>query len=206
MAGGLGQLLRAVVIAATLVFSSGASGQSLTAPPLLPVEPVGHSAVDQAFDARVEPPRDRQHRVSVTLSPFHLMLLMVELTGEFRVRDRLGAAAVVGVGLLPGPVALELGGQVHYYLLGSFMHGLQVGGEVLMVTVPGSSSVRVVDLTVLVSPYLGYKIATELGFTFQLQAGPSMALVGSSSTFGLQTSSATHTVGLMANLNLGWSF
>src|SRR5687768_4310361 len=75
--------------------------------------------------------RHVQHRFSLTMSPVHLALPVVELTGEFRLLDKLGVAAVAGAGNSSGIFVGEAGAQIRYYLIGTFIHGMQVGGEIL---------------------------------------------------------------------------
>ena len=70
---------------------------------------------------------DNERKVSVTVSPLHLVVPMVELTGEFRLDDKVGLAAIGGVGSSAGVALWELGGQARYYFLGDFADGLLVG-------------------------------------------------------------------------------
>src|SRR5690242_4924962 len=69
------------------------------------------------------PPRD-EPSASITISPAHFLIGMVELTGELRVGDRIGVAAIAGVGrthTMDIPVSLYEGGlSARYYAVGSF--------------------------------------------------------------------------------------
>jgi hypothetical protein len=157
-----------------------------------------------------------QHSVSVTLSPLHLVMPMVELTGEYRLADKLGVAGILGAGSIavtdavgtPRFTAFEVGGQFRYYPLGSFIHGLQVGAEVLMVYLSGSvGAVSATGAGVSAGPFVGYKIASNIGFTFDVQLGPAFMLVGAQASAGGRTESAKESqVGPLLNINLGWSF
>ena len=157
---------------------------------------------------------DVQHRVSITVSPIHLILPIVEVTGEFRVADKVGVAGIAGAGTIPQAnsspplFGLELGGQFRYYVLGSFIHGLQLGAELLLAHVRGSIGAATGAGTgISISPFLGYKIASNVGFTFDAQLGPSFNVAGASASQGGQTASASNSgVGVLLNLNIGWSF
>ena len=116
------------------------------------------------------PPYDKH--VSVTFSPIHLATSIVELTTEVRVGDKVGLAGIIGVGRPEGYNAHELGVQARYYLLGDFDHGMQLGAELLNlhITVP-SGSISASGQGTAIGPFLGYKIAARVGFTFEIQLG-----------------------------------
>lgn len=140
------------------------------------------------------------HAVSVTVSPLHLVLPIIEATGEFRLADKASVAVIGGFGSVSGYSAAEVGGQGRYYPIGDFDHGLQVGGEVLAIFVSDSNAA---GLGLSVGPFLGYKIAARFGLTFDIQLGAQAYVVGASSG----TSSARESaVGPLLNINLGWSF
>ena len=123
---------------------------------------------------------DIQHTFSLTLSPIHLILPVAELTGEFRIMDKLGVAAVLGFGAMDASKTsfwvLELGGQVRWYPVGTFIHGMQLGFEAMYVEISGDnvegSGASGVGQGMAMGPFLGYKIATNVGFTFEIQGAP----------------------------------
>jgi hypothetical protein len=162
------------------------------------------------------PPR---RTVSITISPIHLTLPVLELTGEFRVLDKLGLAVVVGGGKvtpdgllgLPPPPAIpvwEAGVQARYYVLGDFRHGMQVGGELMYLHASAEQgTASAVAHGVSVGPFLGYKVMADIGFTFDCQLGYQFMGVGASGTDGQTSSSQSSSdSGVLLNLNVGWSF
>lgn len=157
--------------------------------------------------------------VSVTISPIHLTMPVLELTGEFRVLDKLGLAVVLGGGKitpdqtpgLPSPPAIpiwEAGVQARYYVLGDFRHGMQVGGELMYLHASiDDGGVSAVADGFSMGPFLGYKVMADIGFTFDCQLGYQFMGVAGSATNGQMTasdSSSDH--GVLLNLNVGWSF
>ncbi|QDG52568.1 autotransporter domain-containing protein [Persicimonas caeni] len=161
--------------------------------------------------------------MSVTFSPVHLLFPIVELTGEFKADDNWGAAIIGGYGSLTQNDGVlgeqtydvwEVGGQFRYYALGDFDHGLQVGGEVLYVNVSNdietsSGTVSGTGEGVAVGPFIGYKIATDLGFTFDGQLGYQRVGIGAEAkneSSGDSVTDESSDWGPLLNLNIGWSF
>lgn len=161
--------------------------------------------------------------MSVTISPLHLTMPVVELTGEFKADDNWSAAVIGGVGSYTQQNSVlgeqtydvwEVGAQFRFYALGDFDHGMQVGAEVLYVNV--SNEIETSDGTlsgtgegVAVGPFLGYKIATDLGFTFEGQLGYQRIGLGaeaSNESSGETVTDEDSDWGPLLNLNVGWSF
>src|SRR6266542_226698 len=96
-----------------------------------------------------EPPRP-QHDVSLTFSPLHLLLPVVEVTGEIRLDKIMSVAAIAGFGSvsidnaqpdLPSHASVyEFGGHYRFYPIGSFEHGMQLGVEVLYLHVSAETA------------------------------------------------------------------
>jgi len=149
------------------------------------------------------PPAD--HRLSITFSPFHVFAAIAEVTGELRIFDWLSASLVLGGGVPLGIPAFELGGQVCGYPVGSFEHGMQVGAEVLglFAIAPVGTQSTATAGGVSAGPFVGYKVAARVGFTFMAQLGAQYTFVGAQS--GNQTASSQG-FGVLLNLNVGWSF
>jgi hypothetical protein len=75
---------------------------------------------------------ERQRDLAITVSPIHLLFPILEVTSEYRLADNLGGALIGGFGRVDRAWwALEAGGQLRWYALGSFRHGMQVGGELI---------------------------------------------------------------------------
>jgi hypothetical protein len=167
---------------------------------------------------------EQTRMMSVTISPLHLVLPVVEVTAEFKAHETVGLAALGGWGKMTqknttiGDIKYdvwEVGGQVRYYALGDFDHGLQVGAEVLYVNVTSedietaSGTVSGVGDGVAVGPFLGYKVATDLGFTFDGQLGVARTGLGAEAQnedTGYSESEESTDWGPLLNLNVGWSF
>jgi hypothetical protein len=158
------------------------------------------------------PPREHpRHVFSLTISPIHLFLPVVELTGEARVHDKVGVALIGGVGKYTDPddsslsaSVWEAGGQVRAYVIGDFRHGMQIGGELLYLHLD-STTLAATGEGLAVGPFLGYKIATDVGFTFDAQVGFEHISARAKSTTGPEMANGKSFIPLL-NLNVGWSF
>lgn len=147
--------------------------------------------------------------VAITISPIHFILPVVELTGELRVARKLGVAVVLGAGAVRDMdtnaliKVYEAGASLRYYVLGNFRHGMQIGGELIYVKAStDNTGVEVRGKGLGVSPFVGYKWTSRIGFTIDTQLGVTFIT--------LRADSATQTkqeskVGPLLNLNLGWS-
>lgn len=104
--------------------------------------------------------------------------------------------------------AWEVGGHFNYYVVGSFEHGMQLGVEALYLKVATSdSSYRsAASATGLaVGPYVGYKLITGIGFTFEANLGAEYVVAQAATADGSATASDSRWIPLL-NLNVGWSF
>jgi hypothetical protein len=143
------------------------------------------------------PPRN----TSITISPFQLFNPILEVTGERRLAKKVGVAAIVGGGSLSEEDkrygAWQVGGQFRSYPLGSFARGLMLGVHVGYLHVAGQlKSPTTYYVGAQAGAFVGYKIATKAGFTFEVQLGP-MYVRSSATNSEWQT---------LANLRAGWSF
>jgi hypothetical protein len=147
---------------------------------------------------------------SLTISPIHLFLPIVELTGEARVHDKVGVAVLGGAGrysdtqngIKLSATAFEAGAQVRYYLLGDFRHGMQLGAEFLYLHL-SDSQLAVSGEGFAFGPFLGYKFVADVGFTFDTQLG--FEYVGARAATATTMASGGEFIPLL-NLNVGWSF
>ncbi|MCH2109516.1 MAG: hypothetical protein MK135_09305 [Polyangiaceae bacterium] len=141
---------------------------------------------------------DEEHNISLTISLPHLVLTIGELTGEVKLPVNLSVAAIAAYGRFTGLSIWEVGAQGRYYLLGDFDHGMSLGVEALYMSVGGwedSFFGSEASGGVFVGPFIGYKIATDLGFTFD-------------SALGIQyvTGTGQAMAFPLINANIGWSF
>jgi hypothetical protein len=156
---------------------------------------------------------------SLTISPFHLAMPVVELTGEYALSQDFGIAGIAGFGQMTAennlgeekdiPV-LELGGQLDYYAVGSFRHGMQVGAELLWIKIspPENEGVTVSANGIAVGPLLGYKWAARFGLTLMAQLGWEFlfAQAEAQDRNGQEIEGSAEGQTLLLNLNAGWSF
>jgi hypothetical protein len=160
----------------------------------------------------VEPPQAEEHprRVfALTISPLHLISPIVELTGEARVADKIGVAAIAGVGRISDTQngvkisadVYELGAQARYYALGDFRQGMQLGAELLYLHLDDPNLV-VKAQGIAVGPFVGYKYTADVGFTFDGQLG--VEYVGAKANSSTTTAKDSSWIPLL-NLNVGWS-
>ncbi|MEP6653229.1 MAG: hypothetical protein ABJA82_07710 [Myxococcales bacterium] len=162
-------------------------------------------------------PTHPRRLVSVTISPLHLTLPIVELTTEVRVLDKLGLAAVLGAGKVTSePMGApkftadvwEAGVQGRYYVVGDFRHGMQLGGEVIYMHLSADTQgVSAFANGFSMGGFVGYKVMADVGFTFDTQLGYQLIGVGAKANDGSTTASQSGKEGgLLLNLNVGWSF
>lgn len=154
---------------------------------------------------------------SLTISPIHLLLPILELTGEFRLGTQAGLALIAGGGRVSVAQSdgtkvtfnvYECGGQLRYYLTGSFRRGMQLGAEILYVHVNGSlQDITGVASGLALGPFVGWKTTSYSGFTFEIQGGVEVVTMGTSvsDSSGGSSSSSVDYIPLV-NLGIGWSF
>ncbi len=170
--------------------------------------------------------QERRTDIAITISPIHLVLPIVELTGEFALDDNIAIAGILGAGSIgvatvdstssisgESFTVLEFGSSFRYYLVGDFDHGMQVGGELLYVYIDSgdleTESVTAFGQGLAIGPFIGYKIAATFGLTFEIQAGGAYvaAFAQAENTETGETSSASDSDFIpIVNLQLGWSF
>lgn len=131
----------------------------------------------------------------------------------------MGVAAIAGYGEIEEtgifsdkvniPV-LELGGQFNYYAIGSFRHGLQVGGERLWIKVspPEQEGITLAANGTAAGPFVGYKWMARSSFTLFVQAGYQQlfAQAKAKDATGQEVEGSVEDGIVLLNINLGWSF
>ncbi len=169
-----------------------------------------------------EEPKETPRDVSITISPLHLLLPVIEAQVEARIYPHFSLSLIAGYGSvtlhsndpsIDGTAldVLELGGQITGYPLKDFK-SLQLGAEILWLRVSGENVgdtgiAAVVDGTA-VGPFVGYKVLTSGGFTFAIQGGFERIILkgeASDDTGTTETAQDQDWV-LLLNANLGWSF
>lgn len=146
--------------------------------------------------------------VTVSWSPLHLVLNIVELSGEVAATDNLGVGVMAGAGKWQGITIWEVGAQANYYLLARFK-SLHVGGSLEYLHASTSEndewSAEGVSRGLVLSGHLGYKYIHRSGFTFLAQAGVGYLAV-ESTVDGSASATDDSKVLPTLNLNVGWSF
>jgi hypothetical protein len=148
-------------------------------------------------------------KVTVTWSPIHLVLPVVEVAAELSVAPNIGVGVIAGVGRVSDSTntitatAFEAGGQFNYYFMRSFS-GLHAGAELLYLHLGDVEQDTTATASGLsLGPYVGYKVLTSIGFTFVAQGGVAFAAYSASSS---TQSQSERKIFPLLNLNVGWSF
>jgi hypothetical protein len=152
--------------------------------------------------------KSSDHAVAITMSPIHLAVPFVELMGELRAHPQVGVAAIAGAGRVDDITVWEAGGQFNYYLIGSFDHGMQLGVEAMYLHADKTESgIAAAADGLAIGPYVGYKVAMNVGFTFNAQLGAQAAVLrGEASSSTATAMTEQKDVFPLVNLNVGWSF
>lgn len=79
-----------------------------------------------------------------------------------------------------------------YYVLGDFEHGMQLGAEAIYLYLDGdgTSSIQVSGAGFALGPFVGYKTATNIGFTFDAQLGVEYLVASGNASDGTNSASA----------------
>ena len=105
--------------------------------------------------------------------------------------------------------AMEEAAQFRYDVLGSFVHGMQLGAEALYLYVDRNKNdtLEASGEGLAIRPFAGYKVVADVGFTFDAQVGFEYIATRVSASAGSQSlKSASSDVLPLLNLNAGWSF
>lgn len=206
--------MRLPLIACIALFASTAAAQN-SAPP--PPPPLASADTPATASAPAPAPEEPKRLASVTFSPIHLAQPIVEVTTEFALHDKIGVAAILGYGSVSATAgtqsyrfrAYEAGAHFNYYVLGTFNHGMQLGLEALYAKVMTDGNVQISGAAngFAVGPYVGYKLITRIGFTFEANGGVQYLAMRGNATDGRTTVTGTSNRWIpLVNLNVGWSF
>ena len=171
--------------------------------------------------AHANPNSPQSNHTTITISPLHLLLPVLEVTGEFKLSEKMSAAAIAGIGTTTVEVSsisgtnqesyqtIELGAQYRYYLTGNFNGGIQLGFELLYVTVDRDEDddVSATGEGFAMGPFIGYKYVSSSGFTFDSQLGIQNVVGGAEASSGSASAETEDSAIVpLLNLNIGWSF
>jgi hypothetical protein len=204
-------MLRSVALFLILTVAVPALAWGQSQPPPAVVLPAGgvQPAPLPPLYSPLEPTHPRRV-FSLTISPLHLISPILELTGEFRASDKIGVAVVAGGGkysdtsngIKLSATVYEAGAQFRYYVVGDFRHGMQLGAELLYLHL-ADSNLSIKGEGLAIGPFAGYKITTDIGFTFDAQLG--FERITARATAAGSTASEPAYIVLL-NVNVGWSF
>lgn len=168
------------------------------------------------------PSKEPTRRLSLTLSPLHLLNPIFELQIEAMVTPHFGVAAIGGFGSVEASstdplvdeerfTAYELGLQLIGYPLRDFS-SLQLGAELLWIHVSTENfdgrEIRASAGGLALGPLLGYKLLSDVGFTLFVQGGFQYVAVraeASNDAGDMAEDEQEAIIGLL-NFNMGWSF
>lgn len=148
---------------------------------------------------------DDEPRISLTLSPAHLVLPVAEGAFEYRL-GQFSVVGILGLGSSDSVAVFEIGGQGRYYVVGDFRHGMNVGGELLLMS--GVDNVRGVTVSaggMQLGAFAGYKYVADFGLTVDINAGLSLYTTRIA-TRGANDDRPQTGAGVLLNGNVGWSF
>jgi hypothetical protein len=168
---------------------------------------------------------DSDEVFTVALAPLLLIAPIVQLTGELRATPHFGVAAIVGYGSIAvdtasgsglnpnaSVTAYEFGGRLTGYPLKKFK-GLQLGAQLMYLHIASNGSIAAGNVTgtgagVAGGPFAGYKLVTDIGFTFVGQLGVQYlsAQAESHDDSGNSNSADSNRFLALLNLEVGWSF
>lgn len=160
-----------------------------------------------------------ERHVTIMVAPLRAIIPVAEITVEYAITQKLGASIELGAGqrtITSGNdevtgTEIEGGAQVRYYALGNFRHGMELGGELLEEYVkfekplPGNIVGAAAGGATL-GAFVGYKIATHVGFTFEAQLGARYLIVDPQITGQATGVPAFDKWAPLLHLNVGWSF
>lgn len=173
----------------------------------------GPAMAADATPEAAESSRLRGHRASISFSPIHLLLPVVEAQVEVYLGERLSLAAIGGGGqatVTSGDVketftVWELGGQLRFYFHGSSEEGAHVGSEVLWARVEGDvDGTGALGNGLAAGIMAGYKWVWDGGFLIDLNGGAAYAVARAESDDGDEAEDSR--VLPILNFNLGWAF
>jgi hypothetical protein len=162
---------------------------------------------------------DPERHVTVMVAPLRAIVPLGEITVEYAITPKLGASIELGAGqrtISAGDdeatgTEIEGGAQVRYYAFGNFRHGMELGGEFLEEYVkfneplPGNIVGAAAGGATL-GAFVGYKIITHVGFTFEAQVGARYLIVDPQVTGQATGVPAFDKWAPLLHVNVGWSF
>ena len=165
----------------------------------------------------VAEPEPRGETVTVTVSPVHLVLPVVEAQIEYYASELISVAILGGGGTITTELSdgesvtfdvLEVGGQARAYFYGSSEGGAHAGVEVMYVKLDGDvDGVTGVGSGLAGGAIAGYKWVFGPGFVLDLNGGIGFGRVDAEATDGDETETKSETQALpIININIGWAF
>lgn len=163
-------------------------------------------------------PEEQLRNVYIGFSPLHLILPMFVGVAEVKLTKHFSVGALGGFGNIQYDgfkfKVWEAGGQLLAYPVGDFDHGMQLGAEVMYKGVtldeaPKSNvQIEAAASGLGVSPLVGYKYASKIGFTLAVQGGVTFYAIqaNASDNNGNTAAKSDRNIVPLLNFNIGWSF
>lgn len=127
--------------------------------------------------------QQRAPRWSLTTNLAFDILPVINVSAERRLSGKSGLSARAGIGRVTIHVPIgddstntvvEIGAAYHYYLLGDWMSGLELGGDVRYVNA-GSGKLLNIQNAVAVGAFVGYKKIFSFGLVIDVRGGGAIA-------------------------------
>ncbi len=166
----------------------------------------------------IEPPERSLRDVSLTLGlPAHFFFSGLEAKGEVRLHDRVGLAVYGGFGSAVVADYYQVGGQLRWYAIGDFDHGMVVGLDVNYISVDerlellGMSILDAEGEALAPGGLIGYKVIFKPGVTLGFDLGLRRHAITYDAKEHLsedqyQVNGETSLWWPIADLHVGWSF
>jgi hypothetical protein len=170
------------------------------------------------------PADELDYRWTVMWAPLRALFGLAEFTGEYRFHERFGVSVMAGAGRrkVTSPAGfgtsiavhgneLEGGIQARYYAVRRGGHALHFGAEFMYERIkfdeplpPGIFAAAAGGGTL--GPFIGYKLVTRVGFTFEAQMGARYLVMDPRVTGEAALVQIESSWGPVLHLNVGWSF
>ena len=155
---------------------------------------------------------------TLSISPFHLLLPVVELTLESDIAKDMSLTGILGYGWITDTDIngsrtkvniFEAGAQYRYYPSGDTHKGMHLGLEGLYVRPSfNDNSIKVKGSGFALGPFVGYKWAPDSGEVYDLQIGYQrmIAKVEAKDDVGNQAEASSTDGFVLFNFNIGFRF
>jgi hypothetical protein len=177
------------------------------------------------YVVEVEEVERPKRNVGITFDPLSLLYPIFQMHVDVRLSDDFGIGVIGGYGkakvdyiaigneAAPPPTPLwQIGAKAMYYAQGDFEGGLHVGVEALYThaklegrTALGTGSIGGLAAGLTVGPFIGWKLVTRAGFTFDSAIGVGM-IASKQKSSDPDAPTDDRSAVLISHLLIGWTF